>query len=84
MWAIGFVHGQSFLCVGDHFCVWVTVFVQRWLFPCVVVILCMGSWLDVWVIVGIGGVVVAHGVVVLWFNWDDSGMVVLTVFSQCS
>ena len=35
----------------------------------------MGGWLDVWVVVGIGGVVVARGVVVLWFSWDDSGRV---------
>ena len=40
--------------------------------------LCVGSQLHVWVVVGVGGVVVAWEVVVLWFSWDDGGMEVLT------
>ena len=36
---------------------------------------CVGGQLDAWVVVGIGGVVVVHGVVVLWFSWDDTGRV---------
>ena len=43
----------------------------------------MGGRLGAWVVVAIGGViVVAHGAVVLWFSWDDSGMVVLTVLKN--
>ena len=60
------VYGQSFSCVGLP-----TVFVCGQPSSCVAVVsvrkrsfLCMGSWLDAWVVVGVGGVIVARGVVV--------------------
>ena len=74
-WATVFVHGGhfcawwSFLCMSGCFCAWVVVSVRGWSFPC------MGGQLDAWVVVGVGGVVVACGVVVLWFSWDHSGRV---------
>ena len=48
--------------MGDHPHAWRS-------FPCV------GGRLDAEVVVGVGGVVVAHGVTVLWFSWSDSGRV---------
>ena len=56
------MRGRPSLGVGDRLRAW-------WSFPCV------GSQLDAWVVVAIGGVVLVHGVVVLWFSWDDSGKV---------
>ena len=42
MWAVSFVHGRSFLCMGLRFCAWATVFV------CGQLSLCMGNHLCVW------------------------------------
>ena len=42
----------------------------------------MGGQLDAWVVVDVGGVIVACGVIVLWFNWDDTGMLVLTMLKN--
>ena len=48
--------------MGDCLCAW-------WSFPCV------GGRLDAEVVVGVGGVIVAHGVIALWFSWKNSGRV---------
>ena len=76
------MHRQPFSCVDDCLRVWVTVFMHGRLSSCMAVIsmhrqsfLCMGGRLDAWVVVGVGGVIVARGVVVLWFSWEDSGRV---------
>ena len=79
-WATGFVRGRPFWCVGDCFGAWATVLVHGRLFWCMGDHLhawqsfpCVGGQLDVEVVVGVGGVIVARGVVVLWFSWNHSG-----------
>ena len=74
-WATVFMRGPSFSCVGDWFRAWVTTLVRG---NCLCVrrsFSFVGGWLGAWVVVGVGGVVVACGVVVLWFSWNDSGRV---------
>ena len=89
-WAVVIVHGRLFWCVGDHVGAWVTIFIcgqpfccvgdrlcAWWSFPCV------GGQLEVEVVVGVGGVVVAHGVVVLCSAGRIvAGWVVLTVLKN--
>ena len=79
-WVVSFVHEPSFSCVGDRFHAtvfmrgsrfraWAVISMRGRSFPCV------GGRLGAWVVVGVGGVIVAHGVIVLWFSWNDSGRV---------
>ena len=81
-WAIVFMHGRPVSCVGDCFGAWATILVRGQPCSCVTVVSvrgrsfpCMGGRLDAEVVVGVGGVVVARGVVVLWFSWNHSGRV---------
>ena len=76
------MRGPLFWCVGDRFGAWATVLVRGRPFWCVGDRLrpwrlfpCVGGRLDAEVVVGVGGVVVARGVVDLWFSWNHSGRV---------
>ena len=40
----------------------------------------MGNQLHMWVVLGVGGVVIVHGVLVLCLSWDKMWKDVLTMF----
>ena len=61
--------GQLSSYMGAHFCMCVVVFMYRQPFWCVGScskhgwsFACVSSWLHAWVVVGVSGIVVAHGV----------------------
>ena len=86
-WTVVSVHRQSFLNVGNCSCLWALVFICGQLFlymgghcECGQLFLNVGDWLHMWVVLGIGGVIVACGVLVLCLSWDKIWKEVLTVF----
>ena len=76
-WALVFVHGGSFSYVGGGFCAWATVFVRSGRFRAWRSSPCVGGWLQAWEVVGVGGIVVARGVV----SCDSAGTV---VWNKCA
>ena len=70
VWAFVFMRGRPFSCVGDHLRVWATVFMRGRPSSCVAVV-SVHKRFRAWavglmhgVVVGVGGVVVVHGVIV--------------------